>query len=157
MPRDRSILLVANARPLEIGKLYFFRDRGMRRLMEHAGAASIDTPSLRRWTESSAWLDAHAKSELSAKAAQRDSGAILAPFASRKSAVEAPTGRSNGEIAQEEHSAIDVEISDAIAGISAEAQRAAQALSPDAMEGVRSALNEFAGIIESMRKAWGAP
>ena len=27
MPKDKSILLVANARPFEIGKLYFFRDR----------------------------------------------------------------------------------------------------------------------------------
>ena len=46
MPKDTSILLVANARPFEIAKVYFFRNRRMRRLMEQAGAAPVDPPSL---------------------------------------------------------------------------------------------------------------
>jgi type IV secretion system protein VirD4 len=158
MPTDTSILLVANARPFEIGKLYFFRDRRMRRLMEKAGAARVDPPGLRRWTEASAWLETHSRSGLATKAGPGGSGAIPASLVSQGAAICAPTSRSDGESVQRKCAGIDAEISDAITGIKAEAQRAAQPLSPkEAMDGVGSALDEFTGIIESIRKAWSAP
>lgn len=154
MPKDKSVLLVANARPFEIGKLYFFRDHGMRRLMEHAGAATINPPSLRRWTEDSAWLEAHSKSGLATKIVQSKSGPIPASLTNEKAAVEMPPSSSDVESAQKERARIEAEISEAIAGISAEAQRAG--IISDAGEEIGSALNDLAAIAEKIRKGWSA-
>jgi type IV secretion system protein VirD4 len=151
MPRDRSILLVANARPFEISKVYFFRDRRMRQLMEQTGAAPIYPPTLPRWTETSAWLDVRSKLKLATKAAQCESETIPAVVAREGSAVEAPPGNSDGESAQS--AAIGVEISDAIAGINAEALRA---VSSDAGDDVRSALEDLTAITAKIRKGWTA-
>ncbi len=157
MPKDKSILLVANARPFEIGKLYFFRDRRMRRLLEQTGATSITPPRLRRWTEISAWLEANVKSGLVSKAAQAESAAIPISPSNEESGVGAAPGIPNGESEQEERAAVDIEISNAIAGIRAEAHRGAQSLSMEATGRIASALEEFTGIMERIRKAWGAP
>ncbi len=78
MAKDKSILLVANARPFEIGKVYFFRDRRMRRLLEQAGTAPVYPPTLRSCTETSAWLDAHSGLALATRAAQGESETIPA-------------------------------------------------------------------------------
>lgn len=121
MPKDKSILLVANARPFEIGKLYFFRDRGMRRLMEQTRAPFIAPPSLRRWTELSAWLEAHSKSRLGTQAAQPESSAIPASLASQGSTIDVPPDSSAGESERKERVAIDEEILDALVGVTAEA------------------------------------
>ena len=126
MPKDKSILLVANARPFEIGKLYFFRDRRLGRFAQQARVGTIDPPSLRRWTEPSAWLDAHSKSGLATKATRDDSGAIPASLANEGSLVGVPPGISDDESARKERAAIDAETSHAIVGVSAEAQRAAR-------------------------------
>ena len=156
MPKDKSILLVANARPLEIGKLYFFRDRRMRQLAEQARVPTIDPPALRRWTEPSGWLDAHSKSGLATKAAQGESAPIPVSLASEGSAVEAPPGNSGGESAQKARAAIDIEISDVIAGVTAEAQRAGSSTSSDAGDEIGSALKDLTAIAEKIRKNWSA-
>lgn len=154
MPKDKSILLVANARPLEIGKLYFFRDRRMRRLMEQTGTATINPPSLRLWTESSAWLKARSKSALAAKATQVASGAIPASLAARGSANDVPADSSDGESAQKERARMEAEISDVIAGINAEAQRASRSASSGAGDEIGIALKDLTAIAEKIRKSW---
>ncbi|WP_432806834.1 hypothetical protein [Methylocystis echinoides] len=107
MAKDKSILLVANARPFEIGKFYFFRDCRMRRFMEQAGTSPVYPPALRPWTETSAWLDAHSKLTLATMAAQGDSETTLAVAASEGSAVESRPGTSARESAQKARAAID--------------------------------------------------
>ncbi|RTL85766.1 MAG: type IV secretory system conjugative DNA transfer family protein [Hyphomicrobiales bacterium] len=129
MAKDKSILLVANARPFEIGKLYFFRNRRMRRLMERAGASSVYRRVLRPWTETSAWLDAQSKLELATRAAQRESETTPAVVARKGYVVEAPAGNSDGENAQKACAAVDADISNAVAGIIDEAQQATHLLS----------------------------
>jgi type IV secretion system protein VirD4 len=154
MPKDKSILLVANARPFEIGKLYFFRDRRMRHLMEQTGAVSIERPSLRRWMEPAAWLEATLKSELGTKARQVELGAIPAAPASEGSAGGAPTGSSNARAVQKKHTAIDEEISNAIAGVTAEAERASRSASSDAGDEIGPALKDLTAITEKIRNSW---
>lgn len=156
MPRDTSILLVANARPFEIGKVYFFRDRRMRRLLEQAGTAPVYPPTLRCWTETSAWLDAHSELALATKAAQGESETIPAVAPSEGSAVAAPPGNSDGESAQKARAAIDAEIFDAVVGITAEAQRAGPSTSSDAGDKMGSALNDLRSIAAKIRKGWSA-
>ncbi|GLI95294.1 type IV secretory system conjugative DNA transfer family protein [Methylocystis echinoides] len=155
MPKDKSILLVANARPFEIGKLYFFRDRRMRLLMEQTGIVSIERPSLQRWMEPAAWLEATLKSELGTKAKQVELGAIPAAPASEGPVVGTPTGNSEVESVQNKLTALDVVISDAIVGITAEAQRAGRSTSSDAGE-IGAALNDLATITEKIRKGWSS-
>jgi type IV secretion system protein VirD4 len=155
MPKDKSILLVANARPFEIGKLYFFRDRRMRHLMEQTGIVSIERPSLQRWMEPAAWLEATLKSELGTKATQVELGAIPAAPASEGPVVGTPTGNSEVESVQNKLTALDVVISDAIVGITAEAQRAGRSTSSDAGE-IGAALNDLATITEKIRKGWSS-
>jgi type IV secretion system protein VirD4 len=156
MAKDKSILLVANARPFEIGKVYFFRDRGMRRLMEQTGIVSIERPSLRRWMEPAAWLEATLKSELGTKATQVELGAIPAAPASEGSVVGTPTGNSEVESVQNTHTALDVAISDAIAGITAEAQRASGYPSSEPGDEIGSALKDLTAIAEKIQKGWSA-
>ena len=155
MPKDKSILLVANARPLEIGKLYFFRDRGMRRLTEQAVGATIDPPSLRRWTEACAWLEAHSKSGRAMNTVPTAADAVPVSFASQGITVGAPPGGSDAESAQKISAAIDVGISDAIVGITAEAQWATRSSSGAADE-IGSALQDLTAIAEKIRKSWRA-
>jgi len=156
MPKDKSILLVANARPFEIGKLYFFRDRRMRRLVEEAGAARVDPPGLRRWVEASAWLDGHSKSELTKRAAQGESGAVPASLLSEETVVGAQPGNTDAESAQKERAGIDAEISNLVIGLRTEAQRAAQSSSPNDSEKFESPLEDFTAITERIRKTWAA-
>jgi hypothetical protein len=156
MPKDTSILLVANARPFEIGKLYFFRDRRMRRLMEKAGAARVAPPGLRRWTEASAWLEADVKSGLVSKVAQAVSTAIPASLANEGSGVGVAPRNPNGEAEQEERTTIDIEVSKAIAGVTAEAQRAVRFSSSDTGDEIGSALEDLTVIAEKIRKGWSA-
>lgn len=151
MPRDRSILLVANARPFEIGKLYFFRDHQMRRLVDEAGAARGDPPSLRRWTEPSAWLEIHSKSTLVSRAPQGESGSILPSLASAGPAIS-----SENQSTQRGPVGISAELSDAIAGINAEARRASHSASSGSGEDVGFALKELMAIAEKIRKGWSA-
>jgi type IV secretion system protein VirD4 len=156
MPKDTSILLVANARPFEIGKLYFFRDRRMRRLMEKAGAARVDPPGLRRWTEASAWLEADVKSGLVSKVAQAESAAIPASLANEGSVVRVAPRNPNGEAEQEERTTIDIEVSEVIAGVTAEAQRTVRFNSSDTDDEIGSALEDLTVIAEKIRKGWSA-
>jgi type IV secretion system protein VirD4 len=156
MPKDKSILLVANARPFEIGKVYFFRDRRMRRLMEQAGAVSIERPSLRRWMEPAAWLEANLKSELVTKTTQIELGAIPAAPASEGSVVGARTGNSDVESVQNKHTVLDVVISDAIAGITAEAQRVSGYPSSEPGDEIGFALKDLTAIAEKIKKGWSA-
>jgi type IV secretion system protein VirD4 len=156
MPKDKSILLVANARPFEIGKLYFFRDRRMRRLMEQTGIVSVERPSLQRWMEPAAWLEAILKSELGTKAKQVELGAIPAAPASEGSVVGTPTGNSEVESVQNNHTALDVVISDAIAGITAEAQRVSGYPSSEPGDEIGSALKDLTAIAEKIQKGWSA-
>ena len=154
MPKDKSILLVANARPFEIGKLYFFRDRRMRRFMEQSVVPSIVPPSLRRWTEPSAWLDADLKSGLATKVAQGGPAAILNSLARQESALEGPPGNSGSASTQEEHVAIDLEVSDAIAGVKAEAQRASCCASLGTAGEIECALKDLRAIAEKIQTSW---
>jgi hypothetical protein len=152
MPKDKSILLVANARPFEIGKLYFFRDRGMQRLMARTAAATVDPPNLRSWSESSAWLEAHSGSVPASKAAQADSAATPASLTNEGS-VDAGPQDGSGTQAAKERSAIDVEILEAITEISAEAQHSGHSVSG---EQITSALQNLGVIAEKIRKGWTA-
>lgn len=154
MPKDTSILLVANARPFEIRKVYFFRDHQMRQLMEQPGAPSIEPPSLRRWMEPAAWLEAKLKSGLGTKALQADSGALPAALASEGSAGGAPTGNSDAGSVQKKHTAIDAEISDAVAGVTAEAERAGRSAPSDAGDEIGYALKDLTAITEKIRNSW---
>ncbi|RTL79638.1 MAG: type IV secretory system conjugative DNA transfer family protein, partial [Hyphomicrobiales bacterium] len=154
MPKDKSILLVANARPFESEKLYFFRDRRMRRLMEQTPAPFIGPPSLRRWTEPPTWAEADSKSGPASKAAQSESGDIPTSLASRGSAIDKPPRSLERESAQKERAAIDAEISDAIVGITDEAQRASPSASSDSEE-IGFALKELTAIAEKIRGGWG--
>ncbi|WP_363352314.1 type IV secretory system conjugative DNA transfer family protein [Methylocystis echinoides] len=156
MPKDKSILLVANARPFEIGKAYFFRDRRMRHLMEQTGIVAIERPSLQRWLEPAAWLEATLKSELGTKARQVESGAIPAAPASEGSVVGVPTGNSDVESVQNKHTTLDVVISDAIAGIIAEAQRVSGYPSSEPGDEIGSALKDLTAIAEKIQKDWRA-
>jgi type IV secretion system protein VirD4 len=156
MPKDKSILLVANARPFEIGKVYFFRDRQMRHLMKQTGAVSVQRPSLQRWTEPAAWLEANLQSELGMKAAHVELGAIPAAPASKGSVVGAPTGNSEAGSVQNKHTALDVVISDAIAGITAEAQRVSGYPSSEPGDEIGSALNDLTAIAEKIQNGWSA-
>jgi type IV secretion system protein VirD4 len=151
MPKDKSILLVANARPFEVGKLYFFRDPGMRRLVEQTGAHSIDVPSLRRWTEPSAWLGAHSKSGLATKTPQGESP--LRSFTLQSEESKVGTTNSDGDTGGE-RGALKAEISDSIAGIGAEVQRVIRSASSDATDDIGSALKEFTAIAERIQKNW---
>lgn len=155
MPKDTSVLLVANARPFEIAKVYFFRNRRMRRLMEQAGTSPVYPPALLPWTETSARLDADSKLALATMAAQGESG-IPSVVASEGSAVEAPPGNSDSESAQKARAAVDAEILDAAAGIIAEAQRAGSSTFSDAGDKMGSALNDLTAIAEKIRKGWSA-
>lgn len=128
MSKDTSILLVANARPFEIRKLYFFRDLRMRRLMEQSSERSIEPPSLRRWIESAAWLDTNSKESL--------------------------TGRAEGEKAREELAAIDAATSEAVAGICTEAQRLGRRSSSNVADDLGSALKDLSTIAEQIREDW---
>jgi type IV secretion system protein VirD4 len=156
MPRDRSILLVANARPFEIGKLYFFHDRRMRRLVEEARAAKIDPPNLRRWTEASAWLEANVKSGLVSKVAHAESAAVPASPASEGSAVGVAPRNPNGETEEEERTTFDIKVSKAIAGVTDEAQRVVLFNSSDTGDESGSALEDLTAIAEKIRKSWSA-
>jgi hypothetical protein len=149
MAKDKSIQLVANARPFEIGKFYFFRDCRMRRFMEQAGTSPVYPRALRPWTETSAWLDAHSKLALATMAAQGDSETTLAVAASEGSAVESRPGTSARESAQKARAAIDPEISNAVAA-------AGPPTLSDAGDKMGSALNDLAGIAEKIRKGWSA-
>ncbi|RTL89302.1 MAG: type IV secretory system conjugative DNA transfer family protein [Hyphomicrobiales bacterium] len=153
MPKDKSILLVASARPFEIGKLYFFRERQMRRLIEQTAVPLIDSPGLLPWTEPSAWLDAHLKSGLVSKAAQAESAATPVSHTNEKSAAEAPPGDSNQEGARKQRADVDMEVSDVIARINAEAR---QAISSHAGDDIGSALKSLTAITEKIRKDWSA-
>ena len=81
---------------------------------------------------------------------------IPVSLASEGSAVEAPPGNSDGESAQKARAAIDIEISDAIAGVTAEAQRAGRSTSSDAGDEIGSALKDLTAIAEKIRKNWSA-
>jgi hypothetical protein len=146
MAKDKSILLVANARPFEIGRFYFFRDCRMRRFMEQTGTSPVYPPALRPWTETSAWLDAHSKLALATMAAQGDSETTLAVAASEGSALESRPGTSARESAQKARAAIDPEISNAVAA-------AGPPTLSDAGDKMGSALNDLAGIAEKIRRA----
>lgn len=154
MPKDKSILLVANARPFEIGKLYFFRDRQMRKLIEQTEVPLIAPPALQCWTAPSAWLEAELKSALGTKAFQAELGTIPAALASEGSAGGAPTGNSEAGSVQKKHAAIDEEISDVVAGVTAEAERASRSASSDAGDEIRSAPKDLTAITEKIRISW---
>jgi type IV secretion system protein VirD4 len=156
MPKDKSILLVANARPFEIAKLYFFRSRRMRLLMEQAGTSPVYPPALRPWTETSAWLDAQSKLELGMMAVQGESETIPDVVASEGSAVEAPPRNPDRESSQKARAAVDAEILDAVVGISAEAQRAGSSTFSEDGDKMGSALNDLTAIAEKIRKDWSA-
>ncbi|WP_281806456.1 type IV secretory system conjugative DNA transfer family protein [Methylocystis echinoides] len=128
MPNDTSILLVANARPFEIRKVYFFRDLRMRQLVEQSSDRSIEPPSLRRWIESAAWLDTNLKKSLNVRA--------------------------EGERPREEQAAIDAATSEAVAGICAEAQRLGRRSSSNVADDLGSALKDLSTIAEQIRKDW---
>ncbi|MEK4031687.1 type IV secretory system conjugative DNA transfer family protein [Methylocystis sp. IM3] len=151
MAKDKSILLVANARPFEIAKVYFFRDRQMRRLIKQTAVPLIDPPRLLHWTEPSAWLDAHFKSRLASKAAQAESAATPVLHTNEKSDAEAPPGDSNQEGARKQRADVDVE--NVIARINAEAR---QAISSHAGDEIGSALKSLTAITEKIRKDWTA-
>jgi type IV secretion system protein VirD4 len=156
MAKDKSILLVANARPFEIAKLYFFRSRRMRLLMEQAGTSPVYPPALRPWTETSAWLDAQSKLELGTMAVQGESETIPDVVASEGSAVEAPPRNPDRESARKARAAVDAEILDAVVGISAEAQRAGSSTFSEDGDKMGSALNDLTAITEKIRKDWSA-
>lgn len=152
MPKDKSILLVANARPFEIRKLYFFLDREMQRLMARTAAATFDPPNLRSWSEFSAWLEAPSESGPATKAAQADSAATPASLTNEGS-VDAGPQDGSGTQATKERSAIDVEILDAITEINAEAQRTGHSVSG---EQITNPLHDLGVIAEKIRKSWTA-
>jgi type IV secretion system protein VirD4 len=154
MPKDKSILLVANARPFELGKLYFFRDRQMRKLIEQTGVPLIAPPALKSWTAPSAWLEAELKSGLGTKALQAELGAIPAALASEGPAGGAPTGNSEAGRVQKKHAAIDEEISDAVTGVTAEVERASSFAFSDAGDEIGFALKDLTAITEKIRTSW---
>ena len=125
--------------------------------MEQTRVRSIDAPSLRLWTEPSVWLEAHSKSGPAKNAAPNAADAIsVSPASRRGSTVEAPPGGSDAEIAKSIPAAIDVEISDAIVGITAEAQGASRSVSSGAGDEIGSALNDLTAMAEKIRKGWSA-
>ncbi|RTL80184.1 MAG: type IV secretory system conjugative DNA transfer family protein, partial [Hyphomicrobiales bacterium] len=151
MPKDTSILLVANARPFEIGKLYFFRDRRMRRLMEEAEGAPITAPSLGHWSDPIAWLGLPLKSEQTAKAPETEAGAI--PASSQQSSVgEQP--EKPGKIAGAGQALGNAETLDALAGITCEARQAGRLAEPSPE--IASALQDLTRIAEEIRNRWRA-
>jgi len=156
MPKDKSILLVANARPFEIGKVYFFRDRRMRRLVEEAGAARVDPPGLRSWTEAAAWLEANVMAGLVSKVARAESAAISGSVANEESAFGVAPRSPNGESEQEERASIEIEVSEAIAGVTAAAQRVVRLTSSDTGDEIGSALEDLTAIAEKIRESWSA-
>lgn len=81
---------------------------------------------------------------------------IPAVVVSEGSPVGAPPGNSDGESAQNALAAIDIEILDAVAGITAEAQRAGPSTFSDASDKMGSALNDLTAIAEKIRKGWSA-
>ena len=89
-------------------------------------------------------------------AAQGESDTIPAVVASEGSAVGATPGNPDGESAQKARAAIDAEILDAVAGITAEAQRAGPSTFSEAGDKMGSALNDLTAIAEKIRKGWSA-
>jgi hypothetical protein len=96
------------------------------------------------------------KSELGTKARQVELGAIPAAPASEGSVVGTPTGNSEVESVQNNHTALDVVISDAIAGITAEAQRVSGYPSSEPGDEIGSALKDLTAIAEKIQKGWSA-
>jgi hypothetical protein len=82
------------------------------------------------------------------KAAHAESAAIPDSAASQGSTIDAP-GISQCDSAHKERANIDVEISNAIAGISAEAQRAGR-------DEIEAALKDLTAVAERIQKAWSA-
>jgi hypothetical protein len=53
MASDTSILLIANSRPFEVGKLYYYKVAGWRKLISSA-RTSVIVPKLRAWSDAAA-------------------------------------------------------------------------------------------------------
>lgn len=166
MPRDKSILLVANARPFEIGKLYFFRDRRLRRLMAQGDSAKILAPVLREWAEPPAWLDAQAKSgaggagvTMAATSVAREPDVRVEASSAPKSA--APAAGSGANVAsgpaRADVEAIEAEIREALAGTNGHVDRAARGANPDESANITAALDDLREIAAKIEREWSAP
>jgi type IV secretion system protein VirD4 len=163
MPKDKSILLVANARPFEIVKLYFFRDRRLRRLMEHALAATTVLPILRKWSDPPAWLDARTKasagrstSHAATAVIAREGSAPVDTPSSEKAPILAGQERANsvGSPAPVEIEAIVAEIREVISGPIADANRAVQDFHPFETTKVGAAVDEFKAVASRIERDW---
>jgi type IV secretion system protein VirD4 len=57
MAANKSIVLVANARPFEVRKLFYYRSRSLKRLMERGKKVAVRIPKLRDWIDPPIWTD----------------------------------------------------------------------------------------------------
>ena len=57
MAADKSIVLVANARPFEVRKLFYYRSGSLKRLMARGKKVAVRIPKLRDWIDSPIWTD----------------------------------------------------------------------------------------------------
>jgi len=160
MPKDKSILLVANARPFEIGKLYFFHDRRLRRLMVESESAKIIAPQLRRWADPPAWLDAKTKLGAGKEAAdlstattarQEDDSSISRAALGNKAADDAESGF---DPRRAERTAIEMEIRQALAETISDVDRVAQSDPSDGAGKISAALAEFRDISARIEREW---
>lgn len=163
MPQDKSILLVANARPFEIGKMYFYRDRRLRRLMAQNESTKILTPFLREWTDPPAWLDAQTKSGAggaaitgAATSVAREEGVRVEASSEPQSAAPAAGSGANvaSGAARTEVEAIEVEIREALAGAYDEVNRVARGAHDERATKVTAAVDEFRIIAARIEREW---
>lgn len=79
MAKDRSILLVANARPFEVRKLFYYRNRAMKRLIGKARQIVIDIPHLSDWRDRPQWTDLEPENSSSTRASANATPPVAAP------------------------------------------------------------------------------
>jgi type IV secretion system protein VirD4 len=87
MAADKSIVLVANARPFEVRKLFYYRSGSLKRLMARGKKVAVRIPKLREWIDSPIWTDG-ARVEL--PSATQAAPVVVFPQAGRPTPTPAP-------------------------------------------------------------------
>ena len=158
MPKDTSLLLVANARPFEISKVYFFRDRRMRRLLAESDLMSLIPPTLQGSSEPPKWLDLNIRLSERGSAATAV-GATRQQEGPSNSSSELTPGTADrtadaNEVARGKAQAIGREIRHALTDTLIDINRIAQSdVSEDAGK-VSIALAEFRDLATRIEREW---
>ena len=158
MAKNRSILLVTNARPFEVRKLFYYHNGPMKRLMGRSRRIAIEIPKLFAWKDAPLWTDAGAMLASSQPTAdiQRNSTAPEAPakLASR-SAPSVAVSSQRRRVETPEASALDHEIDTELAAALANVDDAIANAPLDEMNKLLAMRNQFREVADRVKADWG--